>query len=74
MTDELMTLGEAAETLGVSRFKMGRLVRDGLIQAYVSPLDRRIKLVRRREVDALRSVLEPIDPEQGTGKGLALAA
>lgn len=74
VTDELMTMQEAAESLGVSRFKMGRLVRDGLIQAYVSPLDRRQKLVRRRDVDALRSAVEPIDPEQTTGKGLALAA
>lgn len=69
---DLVTLGEAAELLGVSRFKIGRLIRDGLLVAFRSPLDARAKLVRRADLEALREPVE-IDPAE-TGKAAALAA
>ena len=52
-----MTLTEAAELLGVSRFKISRLIRDGELRAFVSPLDRRQRLVRRSDVEALKQQL-----------------
>jgi excisionase family DNA binding protein len=63
MNTDLMTLTGAAEALGVSRFKMSRLIRDGQLQAFVSPLDRRQRLVRRVDVEALKRQFEPVEIE-----------
>ncbi len=65
MSEQLMTLTEAAEALGVSRFKISRLVREGAIRAFVSPLDRRQRLVRRADVEALKQQLIPVEIETG---------
>jgi excisionase family DNA binding protein len=50
----MLTLGEAAEFLGVSRKKMWSLVRDKLILAHTSPLDRRKKLFKKSDLEELR--------------------
>ena len=55
----LMTVKEAADYLGVSRFKMARLIRDGEIATFVTPLDRRRKLIRRTDLDELRVRVRP---------------
>jgi excisionase family DNA binding protein len=65
MTMELMTLTEVAEALGVSRFKISRLIREGTLRAYVSPLDRRLRLVRQSDVEALKQQLVPGEIETG---------
>jgi excisionase family DNA binding protein len=65
--DEYVTLGEATEVLGVSRFKVWQLVREGVLPTFVSPLDRRQKLVRREDLDQLR---HPV-PSEPTIKKLA---
>ena len=52
-----MTLADAAEELGVSRFKVSRLIRDGDLRAFVSPLNRKQKLVRRSDLAVLK---EPV--------------
>jgi excisionase family DNA binding protein len=65
MNAELLTLTEAAAALKVSRFKVSRLIRDGDLQAFVSPLDRRQRLVRRSDVDALKQQLVPVEIETG---------
>jgi excisionase family DNA binding protein len=62
---EFMTLTAAAEALGVSRFKVSRLIRDGELQAFVSPLDRRQRLVRRSDVEALKQQFVPVEIETG---------
>jgi len=54
MEDEYLSVQEAAEDLGVSRFTVWRLIRDGELTAYQSSVDRRRKLVRRVEIDALK--------------------
>ena len=54
--DEYVTMTEAQEILGVSRFKMWQLVRDGEVATYQSTLDRRQKLIRRSDLDALRQI------------------
>ncbi len=66
---DFVTLTEAAEELGVWRFKMSRLSRDGELRTFVSPLNRKQKLVRRGDLEALR---EPVEVE--TGKAAPVAA
>ncbi len=60
-TEEFVTLTEAQDRLGISRFKMTQLVRDGRVALYLNELDRREKLVRVADIDALRAPrrLEP---------------
>ncbi len=48
---------------------MSRLIRYGALRCYVSPLNRKQKLVRRRDLDALR---EPVEVD--TGKAAPVAA
>jgi excisionase family DNA binding protein len=50
---EYLTLQEAAEVLGVSRWRMWMLVKNGELEAITSPLDRRVKLVRQEDIDRL---------------------
>ena len=74
MIDDLVSLKDAANILGVSKFKLSRLIRDGLLPTYGSPLDRREKLVRRQDLDILR---QPVLLDPGTtdtGKAALLAA
>ena len=52
--DEYLTMTEAQEALGVSRFKIWQLVRDGVLQTYESSLDKRQKLIRRADLDAVK--------------------
>ncbi len=53
MSGEYLSLTAAAELMNVSRFTMWRLVRDGKLDVYESDRDRREKLVRRSDVEAL---------------------
>ena len=53
MLFEHLTLLEAARYLGVSRAKLSRLARDGLVRTRRSPLDRRVKLFRIDDLDDL---------------------
>ena len=69
--DDFVTLVEAADELGVSRFKISRLIRDGELRAYVSPLNRKQKLVRRGDLAALK---KPVPVEIDTGKAAPVAA
>jgi excisionase family DNA binding protein len=61
MDGDFVTMREAAEILGVSKFTMWRLVRDGELVAYRSGSDRREKLVRRTDVEAYKAP-KPIAP------------
>jgi excisionase family DNA binding protein len=53
MAGEHITVGEARERLGISKPKMAQLIRDGVLATVTSPLDRRVKLVRVADVEAL---------------------
>ncbi len=53
MTNDFLTLQEAADLMGVSRFKLWRLVREGKLVAHQSERDRREKLVRRADIESL---------------------
>ncbi len=65
--NEYLTLGEAADYSRVSRVTIWRMVKEGRLPAYQNPRDRRVKLVKRAELDeALRIIPLPIkDVEQG---------
>jgi predicted DNA-binding transcriptional regulator AlpA len=52
--DDLLAVAEAQRLLGVSHAKMAQLIKTGLIRHFPNPLDRREKLVSKREVLALK--------------------
>ena len=51
---DLVTTSEARKLLGVSAVKMAQLIREGLIRHFDNPLDKRVKLVSKTEVLALK--------------------
>jgi Helix-turn-helix domain len=55
MAEELLTVNEAAERLGSNRVQIWRLIRDGLLEAKVNPLDRRQKLIPLSAIEKLES-------------------
>ncbi len=71
MAEEFVTMTEAQEILGVSNFTIWRMVKDGTLTAYPSKIDRRKKLIRRDEVEAL---LRPDEPINASKKVTRLAA
>lgn len=55
---EYITVHEAREMLRVSRSKMARLISEGTLETRDYPLDKRIKLVRRSDVEQLAATLQ----------------
>jgi len=53
MSEEWVTIQEAARRLNVRRNKISRLVGRGVIQTKVNPLDARVTLVDLEEVRAI---------------------
>lgn len=51
---DLIAISEAQRVLGVSHAKMAQIIKDGLIEHFSNPLDKRVKLVSRAEVLALK--------------------
>ena len=54
-SDEYLNLKEAARYLGVSEIKIRRLVSKGLLKVSADPLDDRKRLVKKSDLDALRT-------------------
>lgn len=52
--NDLMAVSEAQKLLGVSHAKIAQLIREGTLRHFPNPLDRRVKLVSRSEVLALK--------------------
>ena len=59
MVEEYLTLTQAAEYLRVSRMKVWQLVKNGVLPATTSHLDKRLKLVRKSDLDKLNSEPRP---------------
>jgi excisionase family DNA binding protein len=57
--DEFVTMGKAQELLGVSKFTVWQMVKDGRLTAYQLPTDRRHKYIRIDEIQAMKQ-LRPI--------------
>lgn len=53
--EEFLTLTQARKLLGVSRTKLWTLVKEGQLTIYKDPLNKRVRLVRREDVERLRS-------------------
>lgn len=51
---DLITTSEARHLLGVSAVKMAQLIREGTIRHFPNLLDKRVKLVSRSEVLAIK--------------------
>ncbi len=51
--DELLTTAQVRAILEISKVKMAQLIASGELHTQADPLDKRIKLIRRSEVDAL---------------------
>jgi excisionase family DNA binding protein len=73
MDDEYVTMREAQEILGVSNFTIWQMVKDGRLTAFRSDADRRKKLVRRGELDALLAP-KPIEMHERAGNTAKKAA
>jgi len=69
---DLLTVQQAAEYLGVSRFKLARLIADGELTTFTTPLDRRRKLVKQGDLDALKERVQP--SKSGEGRAHKVAA
>jgi hypothetical protein len=52
--DDLISTTEARKLLGVSTVKMTQLIKHGVFTVYTDLLDRRMKLISRAEVEALK--------------------
>ena len=52
--DDLILTTEARKLLGVSTVKMTQLIKRGVFIVYEDLLDRRVKLISRAEVEALK--------------------
>lgn len=55
---DLIKVTTARKLLGVSPMKMAQLIKDGFLHTFDNPLDRRVKLVSRAEVDSLLDMRE----------------
>ena len=51
--DDLLTTAQVRQMLGISKKKMAALIASGELHTQSDPLDKRIKLIHRSEVDAL---------------------
>ncbi len=52
--DDLINISEARRLLGVSRFKMAELIKNSHLRCFPNILDKRVKLVSRAEVLAIK--------------------
>jgi hypothetical protein len=52
---EFWTVRQAREYLAISKKKMAQLIKDGVLATKDSVLDKRVKMVRRQEVEALKA-------------------
>ena len=51
---EYVTVEDARRYLGASKVTMARLIKERILRAEPNPLDRRVKLIRRRDVEKLK--------------------
>jgi excisionase family DNA binding protein len=66
--DEFVTLKEAQALLGVSRFTVDAMLRDGRLTPYELPANRRRRYVKRDQVEDLKRI-RPVErsPMRKTG-------
>jgi excisionase family DNA binding protein len=62
--DDFVTITEASRIAGVPRSTLYRRIAEGRLRIYESPLNRRVKLVKRADLHRLMQPT-PIEPEEG---------
>jgi excisionase family DNA binding protein len=62
--EDYLSMQEAMRLLGISRQTIWRLVRDGKLQTYQLETNRRVKLVKHSDVEALMRP-RPIEADEG---------
>lgn len=55
MPEDLIPVRQARELLAVSPTKMAQIIKEGLLDCWDDPLDKRVKLVSRVEVESLKN-------------------
>lgn len=68
MHSEFMTIKQAAEALGVDRVTIWRRIRSGELEVFQSQVDRRERLVRRADIEAM---LRPVPGKGNPAQNLA---
>lgn len=65
--DEFITMQDAARLLGIGRMTLWRRVREGALPVYRSDRDRRKRLVKRADVEALSvpKIAAPVAESEG---------
>jgi len=53
--DDLIPVRQAQALLTVSKVKMAQIIKEGLLTCWIDPLDKRVKLVSRTEVENLKN-------------------
>ena len=61
MAEDFITVEEARRRLGVSKMTIARLIHNNILKAESNPIDQRVKLIRRQDVDKLKSTY-PVKP------------
>ena len=64
MDDDYLTLTEAAQLVGVSKQTFWRRIKAGVLRTYQSEFNRRVKLVRRSDLERLMRP-EPVKDREG---------
>ena len=62
--DEFLTVQEAAQLMGVSRFTVWRRIKDGKLPVYEAGVDRRVRLVKRTDIESLMTP-RPVEDREG---------
>ena len=61
---EFWMVRQAREYLSISKKKMAQLIRDGVLATQDSVLDKRVKMVRHADVEALKSGSVQAEPRR----------
>lgn len=72
--EEFMSVGQARDFLQVTKVRMSEILRRGELKTYERGRDRRVKWVKRSEVEALKQRLDAYEPLSDAKKILPTAA
>ena len=63
MADVFITTRKAQELLGISKGKMTDMIERGEIKTYPDPLDKRVKLIKKADVEAILQARGRVEEE-----------
>lgn len=61
---DYLTVAQARDLLGVSKYTMTQLIEDGVLASEPNPFDKRSKLVRRLDILALKAKMPKAPPKK----------